>query len=395
MPKHASRAHAKYFSPSSADRWIDCTASPKYVESLNLPATTSDAAEEGTAAHELLEKALKTGKHPLKFKGKKFNKTWEADQTMCEFVGIVWEWAQSYVLKGYTLYTERRVNIAVTGDAGTLDMALLKDGHLIVGDLKYGKGYEVEVKKNRQMRLYACGFLDEEKLWHKVQRITLVVCQPRIKEQPQEWDDTIEGLTYFRVRVAAIVEQIRNDNTEFKASEKSCHWCPARAQCKSYARHASEAASLDFANIVSTNGIVMPDCQSLTLEERVNIYLKRDMIMAWLKTIGEDLYAKAHAGETLPLLKLVESKANRKWKSESDTINRLLELGMAPDAFAPRRLAGLAEVGRLFDNKSERELFLQANTFRPPGKLALVPEGDPRMAVASGHEFDTVNPEQL
>ena len=55
-PAHAERAHA-LLSASSAHRWINCTPAP-YLEAQH-PDTSSDAAAEGTAAHELAEHKLR------------------------------------------------------------------------------------------------------------------------------------------------------------------------------------------------------------------------------------------------------------------------------------------------------------------------------------------------
>jgi hypothetical protein len=48
-------SHAK-LSPSGAKRWCRCPAAP--TRESNYPDTTSDAAQWGTDAHEILEKAL-------------------------------------------------------------------------------------------------------------------------------------------------------------------------------------------------------------------------------------------------------------------------------------------------------------------------------------------------
>ena len=53
------------FSPSGSAQWLSCGMS--IWEQYGLPDTTSSAAQEGTTAHELAEKALKLGKHPVDF----------------------------------------------------------------------------------------------------------------------------------------------------------------------------------------------------------------------------------------------------------------------------------------------------------------------------------------
>lgn len=388
---HSSRAHAKRFSPSKADTWIDCTSSPAFVESLNLPDKRTKAADEGTAAHELLEASLKAGKHPLKFKGKKFNKTWEATQEMCEFVGYVYEWVQGYVLDGYTLFSETKVNIKVTGDMGTLDLALLKGDHLIVGDLKYGRGYEVSAVKNRQMRLYACGLMDDKNLWHVVKRITLAVAQPRITPDPTTWEDTLEGLTHFRKKVAEIVEAINRGSTVFKPGEKACKWCPAKDRCKAHASFAASLAGMEFDAIVATNGAKTPDCAALTMEQRVAIYQNSSVLTDFLKANASGLLDDALAGTPIPGLKLVESGAKRKWADEDAVLAALASLKFNPDDYAPRSLLGLGAIGGLFTDKQKREKFLDKHAETPKGKPSLVDESDPRPTYVSDEFADLDN----
>ena len=56
MPNHKQRAHA-LLGPSSAHRWLTCT--PSAVLEDSFPDTESEAAREGTLAHEICEIKLK------------------------------------------------------------------------------------------------------------------------------------------------------------------------------------------------------------------------------------------------------------------------------------------------------------------------------------------------
>ena len=66
-------SHAR-LSPSAAGRWTKCPGSIRLVESLNVVDESSFAAEEGTAAHELLELCLLEGLPPLHYEGRILNK---------------------------------------------------------------------------------------------------------------------------------------------------------------------------------------------------------------------------------------------------------------------------------------------------------------------------------
>ncbi len=378
-PKHSVRAHAKYFSPSKADTWVDCTASPHFVEKLGIKDTSSAAAAEGNAAHELLEACLSSMKPPKKFLGKVFNGH-TAGEEMVHFVTMVYDWVMGKIADGYELKAERRVRIQCTGDEGTTDITLWHPGtkHLIVVDLKYGKGYVVDPTKNRQMRLYACGTCDEDKLWDVMQRLTLVIWQPRVSEEPSEWEDSPKGLKFFRGKIAEIVETIRRKEGVFRPSEKSCQWCPAKAMCKAYAKHACEVAKVDFAEVLKKEQISTPDCEAMTLDDLFSVWKNAGQLTSYLKGVSERIFTLAMEGKLADKVKLVEGKSNRQWVSEGDTMDALSRMGYKADQFAPRALAGLGVIERLFPKKADRTRFMQKYTHKPKGNPSLADLDDPR-----------------
>lgn len=379
--------HAKYFSPSKADTWLTCTAAPKFIESLDLVDRTSDAMEEGTAAHKLLEWSLTKRKHPRAFKGKALGNGYEATDDMIRFVGLVYDWCQQYVLDGYVLTAERSLHIACTGDTGTADISLWhpETKHLIIADYKHGKGKIVDPFKNRQARLYACGVCDADNLWNVMERLTLVIWQPRVSEEPAAWEDRPAMLRNFRDQVAKIVQQIAAGKGVFAPSEKACQWCPAKGACKAFAQHASKAAGVEFDRLLTEAGIDTPSCAALSLPEIISIYRNAGQVQMWLKSVSAHLYALALAKKPLPGLKLVEGKSARQWTDPGDVMDALHRLGFKADQFAPRKLAGLEDIGSLFTKKPAREQFLKQWTVKPKGKPTLVDEDDKRPAM-------TVNP---
>jgi uncharacterized protein DUF2800 len=356
-----------------------CTSSPKFIEKLKIVETTSDAAEEGTGAHELLDLSLKKGVHTKKFKGKKFNKIWEATPEMVNKVGLVWEWVQGMVLDGYELTHESRVNIKATGDSGTLDVSLRRGSHLIICDLKYGRGVTVLAEENEQMLLYACGHLDDHKLWMIVTRLTLVIWQPRQTEEPRTFDLTIKELNAFRQKATQTVAMINSNQTSFNPGEKQCQWCPAKAECKSFAKWNIEKARLDFDQVMDDE-IRTGDFAQLAPKEIFAIWKASNTISKWLSSINAHIYDRMkHDDEDFKKLglKLVEGKSNRRWKDDEKTIASLSNL-FEQDAFAPRSLLGITAIANLFPNNKEAEAFLSKHTVKPPGSPTLTTSDDPR-----------------
>ncbi len=385
---HTQRAHAKKYSPSKADCWLTCTAQPAYVARLGIPDSRSAAANEGTAAHMLLDTALTGGKHPISYKGKQFN-GYEATPEMVHAVGLVWEWVQAYVLDGWELYNETKVTIAITGDVGTMDIGLRRGRSLIIADLKYGKGVAVSPVKNRQGRLYALGFLDHYKLWGKIDNVSIAIAQPRVDEEVQVWEDSIAGLTFFRDEAARRIAAIEAGDVAFIASEKGCKWCPAKGQCKTYGAWSVENAGIEFDTLTARGEVQSPDCQSLTSEELVNCWRAGQQLKQWIKAVSERIFTRLVAGDDTLGLKLVEGKSKRKWANEGDTMDALVKMGFVADDFAPRKMGNLSTIQALFDQKTARDAFMKAYTVKPPGKATIAGEDDPRPAaqLASMSEF--------
>ena len=70
MMNHKERSHS-VLSPSGAHRWLVCT--PSALLEQQFPDTTSEAAQEGTLAHELAELKLRHYFFTTEFGKRKFN----------------------------------------------------------------------------------------------------------------------------------------------------------------------------------------------------------------------------------------------------------------------------------------------------------------------------------
>jgi len=385
-PDHTTRAHAR-FSPSKSDLWLKCTKGLDFIDELGIKDTTSDAAQEGTGAHMLLDKSLTERKPPATFKAEKFN-GFEVSPDMLRAVEIAYAWVQTYLLDGYTLYNESRLQIECTGEFGTTDIGLMKGDHLIICDYKHGRGVGVHPEKNRQMRLYACGFLDTHKLWGKINRLTLGIAQPRVQEDVLLWEDSMDNLHYFRNRVAQIVDQIkRKEGLVFQATEKGCRFCPAKAQCKTYATWAAEQAGIEFEALVTGAGVKTPECNALTPVELLRVWKAAVEVKNWMKSVNDRIYQLLADGDTTMGLKLVEGRSTRKWANEGDAMDALHHLGFKADDFAPRNLLGLGKIEALFTNKALKQDFMRQHTIKPPGSPTIAEIDDPRPTYTSSSEF--------
>lgn len=402
---HANRAHAT-LSPSKADMWMTCTASIDLIKKVNPVDISGPAAEEGTAAHELLETAWRTRKTPANFFGKTFNKTWKATRDMCEAVQVAYDIALSLELEGWTIYSEQKNTISCTGEGGTVDIAAVKKtarGYLLkIIDYKHGRGIPVSAKENRQMRLYAIGLIEKLKIkWADLVDIELMIVQPRGQREPNTWMDTPRGLKKFYDEVVTVRDNINVGNVSFNPNEKACMWCPVKNNCKAFAAKAIECAQLDFKDVTrrkveKTKKQVVAETQTIihamTKGEASQLAANLDFVTMWLRSFQSHLFDLASKGE-LPGFKVVRGDSNRKWIDEEIVAAALRKMKFSEDDFMPRQLLGLTKIGELFDDKDKREKFLTKHTTRPEGKPALVPDSDPRPAINPADDFAGITQE--
>jgi hypothetical protein len=396
---HAHRAHAT-LSPSKADMWMTCTASIDLIKKVKPIDKSGPAAEEGTAAHELLETAWRAKKNPENFLGKKFNRVWPATRDMVEAVQVAYDFALSLELDGWTIYSEQKNPISCTGEGGTVDLAAIKKtkrGYKIkIIDYKHGRGIPVGAKENRQMRLYAIGLIEAKKItFAEIDEIELVIIQPRGQREPQTWMDSARGLKKFYDEVTCIRDKISSGDVSFNPNEKACMWCPVKNNCKAFAAKAIADAQLDFKDVTSTQitktkkDVVKETTaivRAMSPEETIALAKNIPFIEMWLRAFYSHLFDLASNGK-LKGFKVVQGDANRKWSDEEKVIAALHKMKFNVDDFMPRQLLGLTKIGELFDDKKKRETFITKHTTRPDGKPVMVPDSDPRPSINPADDF--------
>lgn len=230
---HSERKHSK-FSASGAERWLNCPGSVKLSE--GLPDKSSPWAEEGTRAHEVLERILTTVL------------TEDSEQAICnikldkstpaEMVGHALQAAKN-ILKikekhpGSTLLVESKVHLDFIHPEmfGTFDAAIIDYfGTLHVYDYKYGAGVSVSPKENLQMIFYGLG-LAHLHHWN-FKRVRLWIIQPRIKgyDGPVYWDLPTAMLKEYIEIFASGVAQVTVHPEKYNEGDW-CQWCKAKNIC--------------------------------------------------------------------------------------------------------------------------------------------------------------------
>ena len=371
---HADRDHA-LLSASSAHRWLHCTPAP-YLEAKH-PDTTSDAAEEGTAAHELAEHKLR---QHLDLPTTRPVSEWDSEE-MDDYTDQYADHVMAELARAREtdpaafLSIEERLDFShiVPEGFGTGDAIIVSDDTLTVVDLKYGKGVEVSAVENPQMRLYALGALATYGAIYDVEQVRMVIFQPRIGNISVD-EITVDDLTTWAedvVRPAA--EKATAGEGELQAGDW-CRFCRHAAQCPAL-------ASEMFAPVPTTAEHVptAPDPDTLTDDQIATIVTHAGELKKWLTKVETFALAQANDGHTYPGLKLVEGRSVRRYTDEG-TVAHIVEEDTEHCPYKPREVLGITAMTKLLGKKRFDEL-LSDHIHKPEGKPTLVPESDKRPAL--------------
>lgn len=382
---HQDRAHAK-LSASGAHRWMACPGSVSLE--AEIPNTSSPHAEEGTAAHELAEAALRQLKDAADFKGEMFN-GFIADDEMCENVQVYLDYVRS---KPGKFFCEKRISFEewVPGGFGTADAITLgEDGTLYVSDLKYGKGVRVDAEWNPQGLLYALGAAVAFEMVWDVSKIQIAIVQPRldhISEFEISHDDLID---WANSKVADAVTGAMADDPVFNPSEKACQWCRAKGECRALADFNLQLAGEEFANVAAAAGVAFSDAKTLANEEIAAVLPHLKLLTKWADAVEAKAFEELTAGRDVPGFKLVEGRALRKWADEEEAATKLSRKIGKAEAYKSTLITPAQAEKKIGGDAGKK--WVAKFAAKPEGKPTLAPESDKRPAVGVNVEDEFAN----
>jgi hypothetical protein len=399
----AAKAHAR-FSPSSAERVTSCPASLRLSD--GLPDSVSWEAVEGTIAHAIHEYGLARGFAIDKFEEMEpqafmpraemheaewavVPANWRVPREMIDYVQKSMDYCREYV--GET-FVETRVNISrytpVPDQFGTCDFAVIywdaeaREYVLRIIDLKYGMGVKVDAFQNKQLALYALGFMEEYDFAYSFNRVEICVSQPRL-DHFDEWKTTADELrvlgAYIKQRFTLALEE----NAPFGPSEKACKFCKAKATCPALYRRAFEASQGWFDDLAqpaeqpSVDGtwpLSTPDTRRMNLEHIRLVLDNAKLIRGFIDEVEAHALHLALHGTTVPGYKVVEGRSVRTISNVSGYETHLRENGVEP--FKPAELIGVSEAEKALKGAAKKGL--SAFLTKPKGKPTLAPESDKR-----------------
>lgn len=402
--------HAR-LSPSSAHRWMICSGSV-FLES-GKPDTSSEFADEGTAAHTLASDCLTTGVNPDEHLGrvitvKDSGREFTVDRDMA---GHVQTYLNAIRLKafGNDLMVEQRVEFSrfvdVPDQFGTSDAIILSaDGEdLDVDDLKYGRGVRVDAEDNEQMMLYALGSYDQFSAVADIKRVRMTIHQPRL-EHMSEHTINIDALLAFgdKAKVAArkamdIVETGVLGLEDLTPGEKQCKFCKAKATCPKLSMAVAEVIGADFDDLTAQPFDTPRVVGAMSDDRLASTMAAVDLVEQFCKAVRAETERRLLDGTPVSGWKLVQGKqGNRAWVDEAQAEAVLKSMRIKHEEMYDYRIVSPTSAEKLFKAKvigPRQWPALQQMISRSAGKPSVAPESDKREALVlrSASDFETVD----
>lgn len=415
-------AHAKY-GPSGAHRWMVCPGS------IALPSGVDDkpspSAEEGTLAHELAEILLKAWKNEpelyvllIRVISDDYPDGMSPEdlpENIKELLNSLGKDNIEHVLR----YVDRVTELSMGGDLlieqtvdygmaiglpksagrqfGTADAIIIPKGgkELIIADLKFGRGVEVDAEDNPALMLYALGALDVLNVAYGFEAVRLIIDQPRISA-PKHWTTTPEDLMAFaaKAKKAIILAEKAGKELSFSGltkewidsrlfpGEKQCKFCRASGICPKLAETAVEVLGcfdLDDLDSLPEEPQSTKEINATKLGQLLHLApLIEIAISAWRKRAFEEL----SKGEEVPGWKLVLGReGNRKWSDEKTVETALEKLQIPESESHDLVLRSPTQLEKQFKKTKEIWEILQEMIVRNSGQSVLAPESDKRPAI--------------
>jgi hypothetical protein len=418
-------------SASSSKQWLNCPPSARLQE--NFPNESSVFAEEGTFAHSVCEYKVKKYLHErVKRPQSEEFESEEIEQITDVYAEFVISIIEEMKRNGCEplVCVEERVdysNIAPSG-FGTADMIIIgRDeegrGLLHICDFKTGRGVFVDANHNPQMMLYALGALNAYGYIYDIQTVRMSIIQPRLdnvstyectRKELEDWGESIKPIA--KLAYEGKGEQKSGDWCRFCRAKPLCEACKneALSLCREEFLDLDNGApdldngAIDFddgalseetrgspeneeksgtAEVTDTTAPYTPDTSApvfkqpglIPMSELVKILPMLNRISSWIESVFAFVSSEAiNHGVPIEGYKVVEGRSKRMFTDTKAVVEKAVANGYT-DLYK-KELISLSEFEKMMGKKKFAEL-LGDYVVKPPGKLALVPDSDPRPAV--------------
>lgn len=389
-------AHSR-LGASKAHRWMACPGSVTATDGIEE--TPSEYAEEGTAAHNLLEQWLRDPPGVSLFQEE------EPDGEMEAAVRVAYDHVLDRMseIDDDELYPDGEVRVMIEQQFdlaplnppepmyGTTDVALWYEPtrHLEVIDYKHGQGVVVDAVGNVQLRYYALGAVLEVGKRPNTIRVTIV--QPRayhpdgpIRSEDLTWDELVQ----FKTQLMDAARATQAPDAP-RVPGSHCRFCLAAARCPARMELANEVVRGVFEPVPEVEPLPAPG--RLTDAELAFVLEHMQDIRNWFSAIEGEVTDRLLLTGSFPGWKLVEGRTQRRWVDETETDRYLRGRGLKVSERFVRKLVSPAQAERLLKDRPGPELPERLWT-KPEGGRKLAPESDKRPALreAAANVFGVV-----
>lgn len=360
---------------SSMHRWANCPGSIRLGKGLDK--RSSSYAEEGTAAHAVAEKWLRTGGCPNDVDE-------ETREAVKVYIDTIWIDSDQARL---ALSIEQSFDLSAIhpGAYGTADLVMYDEQSRVlrVYDYKHGAGVAVAVERNPQLMYYALGALLESKL--PAETVEMVVVQPRCPHPDgpvRRWSLPAVDLVEFAAELVEYAKATEDPKAPLMPGDW-CRFCPASGICPAVYDKAKKLAQLEFRSGLSYDPTKLADTLAWL-----------NILETWIKQTREFAYGEAEHGRCPPGWKLVAKRATRKWSGNDEEVARYLKniFGLSIDEITETSLLSPAKVEKLIPAAKREDL--TGITIKESSGSTLAPESDRRESVKrdAASEFSVVEP---
>lgn len=389
--------------PSAADRWMTCTASPRFcLENAHLiPADLSSRFSlEGNTAHEVAAAFLQNR---------------EPDPQNCptaitpEMHLHGWnyaEYVESLRKPGSTLLVEQKQPLwYYEGRNAIVDAAIINDDGLHIVDYKYGEGVAVSPIENLQTTIYA--FQTARKLPVSLDfPVHCHIYQPRCRDNRGEpghvWQTAMGDISERAGKIAGqasviiLNNETKGNPLKFAPSEKACRWCPAKGFCPE--RQKELLDGIEALAVIDDQPKELPPVKAISMEQLAAILTHKKDIEKWLKDAEEYATERLKEGHTIPGLKLVLSKGgHRFWRDPKKAAELLVSTTILKrEEVIEESTISVATAEKLI-GKKKFSAELTALIDKPAGKPVVASAADEReeYMLKAETEFEVLSDEQL
>jgi len=365
-------AHSK-LGASSTHRWFHCPGSVKLIEAMGDTAKKSSSyADDGTLAHDIAARCLKSGEDAKVYIG-------EADFT----TEAMFKEEDAEAVQVYLYYirkdiadlakidcqmprvlVEERFHLAeVHPDFfGTTDCTIVGKHQATVNDYKHGAGIMVSAEKNTQLMQYAVGALYGTEAWQDDNfPVEINICQPRVygSEPVRSWWTTVGELKlWLRDDWLAAAKRTERDDP-FLQPGPWCNstFCPKRLTCPAIKEMRARVLTYTPEIIKA-----MEDWELGLAATETNI------VKGLAKVFDEEIFTRLRAGKQVSGWKMVAKKADRVFKDDAP-----LDETFGDAAYEKKRKTPPA-----IEKLPEGKKFVAQWAYKPDTGMTVAPDTDAR-----------------